>query len=62
MHMHMASKERGGVVDSGSGMRWVGSHVVVVVGGVHHVSARWSVSVHAIRKSSIYVDFSPTVR
>ena len=56
----MASKERGGVVDHGSGVRCVDSHVVV--GGVHHVSARWSVSVHAIRKSSIYVDFSPTVR
>ena len=38
----MASKERGGVVDRGSGVRCVGSHVVV--GGVHYVSARWSCS------------------
>ena len=38
----MASTERGGVVDRGSVGRCVGSHVVV--GGVHHVSVRWSCS------------------
>jgi hypothetical protein len=36
----MASKERGGVIDRGSGLRCVDSYVVV--GGVHRVSARWS--------------------
>jgi hypothetical protein len=38
----MASEELGGVVDRGSGVRCVGSHAVV--GGVHHVLARWSCS------------------
>ena len=47
----MASKECGGVVDRGSGVWCVGSHVVV--GGVYHVSARWSCSAVSVLLAGI---------